>query len=220
MSESDHFLRTTPVKAVPHTTMRGRIAETVDERSGLDSALGVPVSDQDSQSIDPQRFLRLFMENERRVYGFIASLLPNMVDADDVLQETSLVLWQKFDQFRIGSDFTAWACRIAQIQVLRFYERKGRSKLRFDLETLETIAAETLSMGPLLESRHHALTRCLEEMTDRDRDILRRRYAEDATPQQIAGEVGRSIHAIYKALSRIHDGLLKCIRGKLEVEKE
>ena len=176
------------------------------------------VSEHDPESADPQQFLRLFMENERRIYGFIASLLPNLVDADDILQETSLVLWQKFDQFRIGTDFVAWACRVAQLQVLKFYEKQGRSRLRFDLETLEAIAKETLAMGPLLEARHQALAKCLDEMTARDRDLLQRRYANDASPQLIAEQVGRSIHAIYKALSRIHDGLLMCILGKLDKE--
>jgi RNA polymerase sigma-70 factor, ECF subfamily len=197
---------------------RMRFAVSAADSMCVESLQDSPVTEQQSDPADPQRFLRLFMENERRIYGFIASLLPNMADAEDVLQETSLVLWQKFDQFRVGSDFIAWACRVAQLQVLKFYEKQGRSKLRFDFETLETIAKEVLTMGPLLEARHQALGKCLDEMTDRDRDLLRRRYAEDTSPQQIAEQVGRSIHAIYKALSRIHDGLLKCIRGKLDKE--
>lgn len=41
---------------------------------------------------DPQTFIKLFFENERRVYRFIVSLLPNLIEADDLLQETSLVL--------------------------------------------------------------------------------------------------------------------------------
>jgi RNA polymerase sigma-70 factor (ECF subfamily) len=196
---------------------RMRLTASVADPS-IDSPQGSQVTEQDSDAVDPQRFLRLFMENERRIYGFIASLLPNLVDADDILQETSLVLWQKFDQFRIGTDFVAWACRVAQLQVLKFYEKQGRSRLRFDLETLEAIAKETLAMGPLLEARHQALAKCLDEMTARDRDLLQRRYANDSSPQQIAEQVGRSIHAIYKALSRIHDGLFTCIRGKIEKE--
>ena len=43
-------------------------------------------------------FLPLFLKNERRLYAYILTLLPRRADADDVLQETSLVLWDKFDE--------------------------------------------------------------------------------------------------------------------------
>jgi RNA polymerase sigma-70 factor (ECF subfamily) len=167
---------------------------------------------------DPRQFLQLFMENERRIYGFIVSILPNLSDAEDVLQETSLILWQKFSQFEVGTDFVAWACRVAQFRVLKFYEKRGRSKLQFDAAALEAVANEAIGMAPLLEDRHHALAKCLESLTPRDRDLLQRRYAEDATPQQISSQVGRSIHAIYKALSRIHDGLMLCVQKRLQKE--
>ena len=44
---------------------------------------------------DPQiEFVRLLLRHERRIYAFIRSLLPNRDDAEDVLQETSIVLWK------------------------------------------------------------------------------------------------------------------------------
>jgi RNA polymerase sigma-70 factor, ECF subfamily len=167
---------------------------------------------------DPEQFLRLFMESERRIYAFIVSVLPNLTDADDVLQETSLILWKKFEQFQPGTDFVAWACRTAQYEVLKFYEKQGRSRLKFDLDELETLQKEVVSMGPLIESQHAALARCLEQLHPRDRDLLKRRYVDDAAPKQIAEQVGRSIDAIYKAMTRIRDGLLNCIQRKLRKE--
>jgi RNA polymerase sigma-70 factor, ECF subfamily len=174
--------------------------------------------DASAAGADPAQFLRLFLENERRIYAFIVSILPNLSDAEDVLQETSLILWQKFSQFEIGTDFVAWACRVAQLRVMKFYEKRGRSKLQFDAAALEAVANEAIGMAPLLEDRHHALAQCLEALNPRDRDLLQRRYADDASPQQIAGQVGRSIHAIYKALSRIHDGLMECVRRRMSKE--
>src|SRR5262249_54956902 len=43
-------------------------------------------------------FLPLFLQNQRRLYAYILTLLPNRADADDVLQEASLVMWDKFDE--------------------------------------------------------------------------------------------------------------------------
>src|SRR3954464_1132388 len=86
-------------------------------------------------------FLRLFLQNERRLYAYVLTLLPNRADADDVLQEASLVMWNKFDPDRPPDDFTAWGCRIAYYKVLDFGKKSQRCRVRFSQETLEQLAA-------------------------------------------------------------------------------
>jgi RNA polymerase sigma-70 factor, ECF subfamily len=222
MSDVSHFSRGNITKLVGNSLShenRGRFDRTQASagKTATDSGSAL-VNEWDSAKADPEQFLRLFMESERRIYAFIVSVLPNLTDADDVLQETSLILWKKFDQFRLGTDFVAWACRTAQFEVLKFYEKQGRSKLQFDIEGLEAVQQEVVTMGPVIEAQQVALARCLEKLSDRDRDLLRRRYVDDATPKQIAELVGRSLDAVYKALTRIRDSLLNCIQRKLEKE--
>jgi RNA polymerase sigma-70 factor (ECF subfamily) len=182
------------------------------------SSLDPKWQEDDADGLDPQQFIRLFVENERRIYGFILSILPNPADAEDMLQETSLILWRKFGQFSIGTDFVAWACRVAQFEVLKFYERRAQLGFRFDMQVLEAVADDAMEMSSVLEERYHASGKCIESLSPRDQDLLQRRYANGSTPQQIAPQVGRSIDAVYKALSRIHDGLMNCIRWRIEKE--
>jgi RNA polymerase sigma-70 factor, ECF subfamily len=181
--------------------------------------MNLGVTQHDPDTADPRQFIRLFLENERRIYGFIVSVLPNFNDAEDVLQETSLVLWQKFSQYQPGTDFVAWACRIAQLEVLKFFRKLGRSRLQLSSEAMDAVAEKTITHGTLLESRQNALATCLQRLNPRDRDLLERRYVQSASTNQIAGQVGRSIHAIYKALARIHDELMLCIQRKMDQEK-
>src|SRR4051794_21253119 len=84
-------------------------------------------------------FLPLFVQNERRVYAYILTLLPNRADADDMLQEVSLVMWDKFAPDSPPTDFAAWGCRIAYFKVLDFYKRHRRGRVLFSQETLERI---------------------------------------------------------------------------------
>src|SRR3954453_21349697 len=95
-------------------------------------------------------FLRMFLQNERRLYAYILTLLPHRADADDALQETSLVMWDKFDEAAPPDDFAAWGCRIAYFKVLDFYKKAGRARVRFSQAMLER-AAETAveQAGPL-----------------------------------------------------------------------
>lgn len=181
--------------------------------------MSLGVHQHDPGTTDPRRFIQVFLENERRIYAFIVSILPNFNDAEDVLQETSLVLWQKFGQFQPGTDFVAWACRIAQLEVLKYYRRKGRAHPHLSPQAMEAVAESFASNGSLLDLRQNALANCVEKLSARDRDLLERRYVQSFSPRQISSQVNRSIHAIYKALSRIHDDLMLCIQRTMDRER-
>jgi RNA polymerase sigma-70 factor (ECF subfamily) len=162
-------------------------------------------------------FLRLFLQNERRLYAYILTLLPNRSDADDVLQEASLVMWDKFDAEQPPADFTAWGCRIAYFKVLDFRKKCHRSRVLFSqalLERLAEAAAEPRAARQL-DERRDALAGCLAKLCPRDRDLLARRFAEGATTQSTAAEVGRSVDAVYKALAKIRQSLFECVNRAL-----
>lgn len=165
-----------------------------------------------------EEFVGLFTLNARRIYGFILSLQPNVADADEIFQETSTVLWRKFEQFESGTDFLAWACQIARYKVMSLRQRVGRERLQFSDEFVENVADESVQAGATLEPRHQALSLCIEKLNPRDRDLLSRRYQEGATTRSIATDVGRSVDAVYKALNRIHEALFQCIQRTLRAE--
>ena len=89
-------------------------------------------------------FMRLFLSCEPRLYAFIRSLLFSRADADDVLQETALVLWEKFDQFERGTHFDRWAYRVAHLQVMYYRQKKARDRLQFSDGLIERLATEAL----------------------------------------------------------------------------
>jgi RNA polymerase sigma-70 factor (ECF subfamily) len=166
-------------------------------------------------------FLRLFLQNERRLRAYILTLLPNRADADDVLQEASLVMWDKFDDHNPPDDFTAWGCRIAYFKVLDFYKKGHRCRVRFSQAMLERVAETAVEQASalMLDERSEALADCLEKLRPRDRDLLTRRFAEGATTQSTAAEVGRSVAAVYKALAHIRQALFECVTRSLAQER-
>lgn len=165
-------------------------------------------------------FMPLFLKNERRVYAYILTLLPSRTDAEDVLQEASIVMWEKFEGGQPPDDFAAWGCRIAYFKVLEFRKKHGRSRVFFCQEMLERVAETAVEQAAALQldDRSSALTRCLEKLNDRDRDLLTRRCAEGATTQSTAAAVGRSVDAVYKALAKIRQSLFECVTRRLSAE--
>src|SRR5438067_6364623 len=99
-----------------------------------------PAGDEPRKSAKVKLFLRLFLQNERRLYAYVITLLPNRNDADDVLQEASLVMWDKFADHHPPDDFAAWGCRIASFKVLVFCKKRQRSRVLFGQAFLERLA--------------------------------------------------------------------------------
>jgi RNA polymerase sigma-70 factor, ECF subfamily len=167
-----------------------------------------------------KRFLRQFLQNERRLYAYVRTLLPNRADADDALQEAALVMWDKFDEAAPPDDFAAWGCRIIYFKVLDFYKKAGRARVRFSQALLERVAETAIEQaGALrLDARRDALAGCIEKLGARDRELLARRYAAGATTRSTADHLGRSPEAVYKALARVRRALLDCVQRTLERE--
>src|SRR5262249_11564165 len=165
-------------------------------------------------------FVGLFLKNERRLYAYILTLLPNRADADDVLQEASLVMWDKFDEQHPPDDFAAWGCRIAYFKVLDFCKKSQRSRVRFSQAMLERIAETAVEHADALQldERREALSGCIEKLRPADRELLGRRLAEGATTQSTAAQLGRSVDAVYKALAKIRQALFDCVTRTLAKE--
>lgn len=164
------------------------------------------------------QFVRLFLQDQRRIYGLIRALVPSGADADDILQESCAVMWEKFDQFEPGTQFAAWALRIARYQVMAYYTTRRRQKARLSDETLDAVVERMASRPAREDARSAALDGCLGDLPEPERRLLDLRYRSGATVEEIARLSGRTVMASYKALGRAHERLLQCMRGKLGTE--
>jgi len=163
-------------------------------------------------------FVRLLGQNQRRIFQYVLSLVPQWGEAEEIMQETNLVLWREFGQFQSGTNFAAWACKVAFHQVLAWRKRRQRDRLEFSVEFLETIAEEAASCSDLLEERAQLLSDCIDKLPLQHRDLLRLRYTEGQSIDAIAAKVGRTLDAVYRVLSRIRHTLHDCVSKTLPQE--
>lgn len=174
------------------------------------------MADSGDPALEQQKLLmRLMTQHQRRIFGYIHTLVPRRNDAEDILQETSLVIVEKFSQFQPGTDFVAWACQIAWWQVRAARQRFARSKVVFDDDVVDALASTAAEMQPEMDARHEALARCLQRLHPRDRELLLTRYEPDGRVEEAARRSGRSLDAAYKALARLRKLLLDCVTHQL-----
>jgi RNA polymerase sigma-70 factor, ECF subfamily len=171
----------------------------------------------DQQHADrTETFVGLFAQSQYEIHGFILTLVPNWADADDLMQKTSIVLWRKFAQFQPGTNFVAWACQIARLEVNNFRRVQGRCRLLFDDALLDSLGSVRLSMREELETERALLSDCMTRLKTADRELVRYCYGQKCrTAKEAAAELGRPVNTIYKALVRIRRELFDCIQRTL-----
>lgn len=165
-----------------------------------------------------KRLMALMTRHQRRIFSYIYTLVPRRPDADDLLQETSLVICEKFDEFEEGTDFVAWACQIAYWRVRYARQKYARGKVLFNQDVLDAVATTAAKMSDELDARHEALADCLQKLNARDRQFVLTRYEPGCGVAEAARGSGRSITAAYKALTRIRKLLYDCVTHHLESE--
>lgn len=168
----------------------------------------------DKQSINYERFLTLYSVSQKRIFAYILSLVPKRVDAEDMLQQTSMEMWRMFDKFEPGTDFTAWGIAISRFRIMKFRKEQQRDrKVTFlNDEAFEIILDKAAHLEKGTHYQLPALEGCIKRLNDRDRRLLVQRYDKGLTFQSIADKLGCSVTLVYRNMTLIHTNLLRCIR--------
>jgi RNA polymerase sigma-70 factor, ECF subfamily len=180
----------------------------------LDAAPGKQSMNDTVEEARAERFLRLYIENQHRLSGFVHTLVPNWQDAEELVQESLLILWRKFDDFDLATNFFPWAARVAQYEVLNYRRRQRRASPQLSEAAIQEIAATAVTASTDLELQREALRHCLDLLPDRDRQMVTLRYCDEGTVDAVANALGRSKSLVHKALQRIRSRLLRCVRHR------
>jgi RNA polymerase sigma-70 factor (ECF subfamily) len=164
---------------------------------------------------DNELFTRHWTKAQPVVAGYISSLVPDFLEAEDLLQEVAVVLLRKFDDYDPGRPFVAWALGIAKLEVLSNRRSHARSFLSYRPDVLETVTEVCAEMAPELEFRASALRECLKQVRGRDGELVKLRYEESLKPGEIAARLGMAAGTVRVVLSRIRASLQECIERKL-----
>lgn len=164
-------------------------------------------------------FVQHLQQHRARLFGYVHSLVHDWNHADDLYQQTALVLWTKFDEFDPDRSFFSWACGIARLEFANFVRSRSRQPLYFG-DQLILLLGESQEDIPdaELDDRREALTNCLDKLPEPDRELLTECYQDSAGIHEAAQRRGRSSHSVYNSLRRIRRALYECISRTLTWE--
>lgn len=171
-----------------------------------------------SAPLSPERqeeFVVLLNGAHALLLRYVMSLVGHRHDAEDVLQRASLVMWRRFATFETGTDFIAWATTVAFYEVRNFQRITGRSKLDFDDELMQTLAAERAQQVRQWSPRMEALEACVEKLNRSNRDLVEAIYTQGMAIGVVAEQMGRAEQTLYNKLNIIRRALAECVQQRM-----
>ena len=164
--------------------------------------------------------MKLALEHRAQLWGFLVGLTKDPGRAEDLFQNTYVVLCEKWMQYQPGTNFLAWARQIARFEFLASVDPERRAFVTAEMEVLESAMRAAESGGGAPSRRREALRRCLDEMPQaRSRRVLELRYGEGLPGEKVAQQLGLSLTALYTLLSRVRRLLQECIERRVRAEE-
>jgi RNA polymerase sigma-70 factor (ECF subfamily) len=165
------------------------------------------------------QFAELLKRHHSQVFGYVLALVHSTADAEDILQQASLTMWEKFDQFDLDTNFGAWACSIARYKALNWLKARRRHQQVFtDALEVEVTAAYAAITIDEVDERTDALRGCVEELPPDQQKLLYDCYDGERAVAGVAEQLGRTVHSIHSSLRNIRHKLAECIRRRLSKE--
>ena len=153
------------------------------------------------------------------MFRYLFALLGNADDASDVLQETSVALFLKVEQFDDAKPFLPWAYRFAYLEVLKWREKNAKKPLILDTDVVELLARNREAEDPLLQRRINVLPECFRMLSADDVFAIKARYFDGIHADVIAKKLEWSRRKLFRELERIRKVLMDCIESKLMAEE-
>ena len=166
-----------------------------------------------------EQLVLLLTQHQEPLFRYIFSLVACEADARDILQETSLALYRKFDQYDATRPFLPWAYRFAYLQVQKHREKAARSPMLFFSEdVMDLLAHDRERIEPELDLRLQLLDACLVELTPQDKELVTSRYAMRQGAEEMMQRFAMSRRTLFRNLELLRQRLHECVTRQLQSE--
>ncbi len=172
----------------------------MDKPNGLDDAAALELLRRIGQR-NEKAFAELFRAISRRVFLFAKRRLGDPRDAEEVVIDTAMELWQHPDRFRGDSRFMTYVLGIANNKLGSLLRRRGRFE-DDPAEALEDVPDCDPSPDDAVwtEQKLAAIGRCMEQLPQRQRTIVHLAYFEDLSREEIARILGCKANVVRQHL--------------------
>jgi RNA polymerase sigma-70 factor (ECF subfamily) len=164
------------------------------------------------QEVAQARFSRLYREQGRAILAYALRRVDEPEDAADVVAETFLVAWRRFDDVPIGDGARLWLYATAG-GVLSNLHRSERRRTRLGARLAESLRTE-IATHPAPRGEAAEILRAMAGLPPEDRELLMLVSWEELTPAEAARVLGLSALATRSRLHRARRRLRELVKQR------
>lgn len=168
-------------------------------------------------AIDEDALVRILVRERGKLTAYIWSIVRDLHATEDVFQEVCLRAVKHRESIESESHLMGWLRRVSRNLSIDLMRRTGRDATTLDesvLELLERQWAET--DGSPMQSAVAAVRECFSLLTPNAQRIVKLRYVDGMRSSEVARHLGRKVGAVYKAIVRIHQAMVNCVRSEMQ----
>ena len=152
----------------------------------------------------------LFETYSQKLYRFSFSYLKSETEAEDLVQEVFLKIWQNRSSLKADTSFQSYLFTIAFHAILKCFNNKALQQ-KFQLDLFESLASENPSLEEQLnfETLIARLNQLIEQLPTRRKEIFFKRKKEGKSIQNIAMEMGISEKTVENQITEAMNSLRK-----------
>ena len=162
--------------------------------------------------------MECFLSVEDALRSYLLACTHNPHEAADLLQDISVVLWEKFNEFDQTRSFRAWAFGVARMQVLAWRRDHARERVVFSDDAVERLAETACDLAEEISARRVFLQQCMQKLGEEAKKAVELRFSGGLPLAQIAKQLHRSEGAIEVMMVRIRAALRQCVEKSMATE--
>jgi len=164
--------------------------------------------------------VKLFLERRDGVLGYVLALTRDRAAAEEIFQEIGLAVVEEAGKGSAVERFVPWVHEIARRRVAEHFRKTARRREVARLESLDEVVGQAFEENACSAEergrRHDTLGECLDELPATQREMIERRYRQEATIPQIARSMDWSEGAVKVALWKARRRLEGCVESRME----
>ncbi len=152
---------------------------------------------------DTKAFEKLFQKYHKKLYAFLFHLLHSKEDAEEIVQETFIKIWEKREDFIEGYSFDSFLFTVAKNAFLNLNRKKINRKVFEDhLNFLDEISSGRADDYVIFKETKEIINTIIEGLPPKRKEIFFLRKIEGLSRKEIAEKLDISIITVDSQLMK------------------
>ena len=153
-------------------------------------------------------FNRLAVRYQEKIYWHARRMSGNHLDADEIMQEVLLVLYNKLKTFEFKSSLYTWIYTITNTRSINYLKKRSLKNF-FSLDEITNKRSDEKDIIDLLESKQklEKIEKALQKLPIKQREVFIMRNYDELSYEEISNITGKSVGALkanhFYALNKI-----------------